>query len=65
VESGIQELSNEVKALASDVRTLDQKVSGIDKRLDNQEFINRSLFVAIVAAFLGGTAKLFGWLPKT
>jgi hypothetical protein len=39
-------------------------VSGIDKRLDNQEFINRGILVAVVIALLSGAAKLFDILPK-
>jgi predicted nucleic acid-binding Zn-ribbon protein len=36
LEIGQVELSGEIK-------TLDEKVSGIDKRLDNQEFLNRGV----------------------
>ena len=56
LEIGQVELSGEIK-------TLDEKVSGIDKRLDNQEFINRGVLVALIVALIGGAAKLFGWLP--
>ncbi|MFM6473758.1 MAG: hypothetical protein ACKPGH_09705, partial [Dolichospermum sp.] len=38
LEIGQAELSGEIK-------TLDEKVIGIDKRLDNQEFINRGVIV--------------------
>ena len=55
LEIGQVELSGEIK-------TLDEKVSGIDKRLDNQEFINRGVLVALIVALIGGAAKLFGWL---
>ncbi len=39
------------------------KLDGIDKRLSNQEFFNRSFFLAVIAALLGVAAKLFGILP--
>jgi len=42
---------------------LSQKVSGLDKRLDNQEFINRSVLVSLIVALIGGAVKLFGWFP--
>ena len=58
LEIGQVELSGEIK-------TLDEKVSGIDKRLDNQEFINRGVLVALIVALIGGVAKLFGWLPTS
>jgi predicted nucleic acid-binding Zn-ribbon protein len=58
LEIGPVELSGEIK-------TLDEKVSGIDKRLDNQEFINRGVLVALIVALIGGAAKLFGWLPTS
>jgi transketolase len=58
LEIGQVELSGEIK-------TLDEKVSGIDKRLDNQEFLNRGVLVALIVALIGGSAKLFGWLPTS
>ena len=58
LEIGQVELSGEIK-------TLEEKVSGIDKRLDNQEFINRGVLVALIVALIGGAAKLFGWLPTS
>lgn len=57
LEIGQVELSGELK-------TLDQKIADIDKRLDNQEFINRGALVALIVALIGGTAKLFGWMPS-
>jgi wobble nucleotide-excising tRNase len=58
LEIGQVELSGEIK-------TLEEKVSGVDKRLDNQEFINRGVLVALIVALVGGAAKLFGWLPTS
>jgi len=42
---------------------LSAKVSEIEKRLDNQEFINRGVTVAVILALVGGAAKFFGLLP--
>jgi hypothetical protein len=33
--------------------------------LDNQEFLNRGVVVAVLAALIAGAAKLFGVLPKS
>ncbi|MFM6370767.1 MAG: hypothetical protein ACKPGN_21500, partial [Dolichospermum sp.] len=56
LEIGQAELSGEIK-------TLDEKVIGIDKRLDNQEFINRGVIVAVIIALISGVVKLFGFFP--
>ncbi|MGL5033792.1 MAG: DUF4164 domain-containing protein, partial [Microcystaceae cyanobacterium] len=58
LEVGQAELSGEIK-------TLDEKVVGIGKRLEYQEFINRGVVVALVVALIAGTAKLLGILPKS
>ena len=58
LEIGQAELSGEIK-------TLEEKVSGIDKRLDNQEFINRGVLVAVIIALISGVVKLFGFLPSS
>jgi len=56
LEIGQAELSGEIK-------TLEEKVIGIDKRLDNQEFINRGVLVAMIIALISGVVKLFGFFP--
>lgn len=62
-----ERLSGEIKALderlSGDIKTLSAKVDGLGKRLDNQEFLNRGVVVAVLAALIAG-AKLFGFLPK-
>jgi chromosome segregation ATPase len=63
-----ERLSGEIKALDErlswDIKTLSAKVDGLGKRLDNQEFLNRGVVVAVLAALIAGAAKLFGVLPK-
>jgi hypothetical protein len=54
---GQAELSGKIKALEG-------KVDGHGKRLDNQEFLNRGVVVAVLAALIAGAAKVFGFLPK-
>ncbi len=46
------------------ITALDEKVNGLSKRLENQEFVNRGILVALVVAIIGGAAKLFGWVGK-
>ena len=53
------ELKGDIKALEIEVKTLDTEVKGIGKRLDTQEFINRSVVVGFVLALAAGAVKLF------
>ena len=46
--------------LKGEIKVLDEKVDGISKRIDTQEFINRGVIVGLVLAILGGFAKIFG-----
>jgi hypothetical protein len=39
---------------------LEGKIDSLGKRLENQEFINRGVLIALIVAILGGLAKLFG-----
>jgi hypothetical protein len=63
-----ERLSGEIKTLderlSGNIKTLSEKVDGLGKRLDNQEFLNRGVVVAVLAALIAGGAKLFGFLPK-
>lgn len=49
--------------IRGEIRTLDERISGIGKRLDNQEFLNRGVMVGLLVGLLAGVAKAFGWLP--
>ncbi len=46
--------------LKGDIKTLDATVGGLGKRLENQEFTNRGILIALIVALIGGAAKLFG-----
>jgi chromosome segregation ATPase len=62
-----ERLSGEIKAvderLSGDIKTLNATVAGIGKRIDNAEFFNRGVAIALVAAVFGGLVKWFGWIP--
>jgi hypothetical protein len=49
--------------LTGQIKTLDEKVSGIGKRVENQEFLNSGVLTALIVALIAGAAKIFGWLP--
>jgi hypothetical protein len=46
------------------IDALDVKIDGLDKRIGNQEFLTRGIFVGISLIVLGGAAKLFGLIPN-
>lgn len=52
-------LSGEIKAVEGEIKAVEVEVKGIDKRLDTQEFINRSVVVGFILAIVAGIVKLF------
>jgi murein lipoprotein len=55
----IDKLSEDINNLRVDLATIKGELTGVNKRLDNLEFNNRTIFVAIVAALMAGLVKLF------
>ena len=49
--------------LTGKINVLDEKITGQGKRLDFQEFINRSILGGLILIVLGGAAKYFGIVP--
>jgi chromosome segregation ATPase len=64
IDSRLNKLEIGQAELSGEIKTLEEKVSGIDKRLDNQEFINRGVVVAVIIALISGVVKLFGFFPS-
>jgi len=68
VEIGQTALSREIKTLEvkliGEIKTLDAKVDGIDKRVDNQEFLNRGVSLTVIAALIGMVIKILDIVPK-
>jgi len=50
--------------LSGQISLVDEKVSGLGKRLEFQEFINRSILAGLILLVLGGAAKYLGIMPK-
>jgi hypothetical protein len=48
--------------LKGEIWVLDEKIDGIAKRVDTQEFINRGVVIGLVLALLGGFAKIVGFV---
>jgi chromosome segregation ATPase len=49
--------------LTGKINVLDEKITGQGKRLDFQEFINRSILGGLILIVLGGAAKYLGIMP--
>ena len=60
LESKIDKIGEDITDLQVEVGVLSEKVEGITKRLDTQEFINRGVIIGLILAVLGGFAKVFG-----
>ncbi len=60
----VAEIKGDIKALderlSGQIKALDTKVDQLDKRVGNQEFINRGVFVGLILVILGGAAEFFG-----
>jgi hypothetical protein len=56
LEGKLETLESELKG---EIKALEAEVKGVGKRLDTQEFINRSVVVGFVLAISAGAVKLF------
>ena len=61
MENDLTEIKINQSETRGEIKVLDEKIIGIGKRLENQEFIGRSIFVGVILALLAGAVKLFGF----
>lgn len=54
------DLTRVENSLKGEIEVLAEKVDGLSKRVDTQEFINRGVIIGLILAVLGGFAKVFG-----
>jgi len=64
MENDLTEIKINQSETRGEIKVLDEKITGIGKRLENQEFIGRSIFVGVILALLAGAVKLFGFPPN-
>jgi len=64
VKIELKEVKREVANLSGDVKALDERIKGMDKRLENLEFIVRGGLVAFLTAFIGLILKVAGIIPN-
>ena len=50
--------------IRGDIKVLDEKVTGIGKRLENQEFVSKGILGGLLLIVLGRAAKYFEFVPK-
>jgi archaellum component FlaC len=62
LDGKIDNIAKDVNELKVSVARLDEKVDGLSKRLENQEFVSRGVLIALIVAILGSFAKLFGFV---
>ncbi|MEA5512044.1 hypothetical protein VB715_19920 [Crocosphaera sp. UHCC 0190] len=62
IEGKLDTLQEDVTDLKIGQARLEEKVDGLGKRLDNQEFINRGVLIGLIVALLGGLAKMLGFI---
>ncbi len=60
----IKELKKEINDLKIEVKVghtrVEEKLDGLSKRLEFQEFISKGILTTLTVAILGGLAKIFG-----
>ncbi len=58
VNQKVDKLSEDVNELKGNVKALEKEVTGLNTRLENQEFLNRTITVALASAFFLSVTKL-------
>ncbi len=59
IEDKLDKQSEKIGAIEVKLATIETELKGVNKRLDSQEFINRSVAVGFILAFITGVVKLF------
>ncbi|MEO0834732.1 MAG: hypothetical protein AAFY16_01835 [Cyanobacteria bacterium J06642_3] len=64
LQKGQKDILISLETIKDDIKALDTKVEQLDKRISNQEFLNRGIFIGLLLALLSGLVNYFGWMPK-
>lgn len=65
LQKDIVELKIGQTEIKGEIKTLSERINGIDERVKNQDFISRGILVGLILAILGGLAKLFGFVGNS
>jgi chromosome segregation ATPase len=62
IDQKFDRIQGDVTDLKVGQARLEEKVDGLGRRIDNQEFISRGVLIGLLVAVLGGLAKVFGFV---
>lgn len=62
IENKLENLQKDITDIKVGQARLEEKVEGLSKRSDNQEFVSRGVLIGLIVAIAGGAAKLFGFI---
>lgn len=62
LQKDIVELKIGQTEIKGEIKTLSERINGVDERVKNQGFISRGILIGLILAILGGLAKLFGFV---
>ena len=62
INTKLDSIQKDVTDLKVGQAKLEEKVDGLGKRLDYQEFINRGVIIGLIVAVLGSLAKMLGFI---
>ncbi|MDJ0659732.1 MAG: hypothetical protein QNJ42_09605 [Crocosphaera sp.] len=65
VNTKLDTIQRDITDLKVGQAKLEEKVDGLGKRLDYQEFINRGVIIGLIVALLGGLAKMLGFIGNS
>ena len=65
IDQRFDRIQGDVTDLKVGQARLEEKVDGLGKRIDNQEFISRGVLIGLLVAVLGGLAKVFGFVGNS
>lgn len=65
IQKDIVDLKIGQTEIKGELKTLSERINGIDERVKNQDFISRGILVGLILAILGGLAKLFGFVGNS
>ncbi|MEA5532420.1 hypothetical protein [Crocosphaera sp. XPORK-15E] len=59
IEDKLDKMDGRLNKIEIEVTEVKTELKGINKRLDSQEFINRSIAIGVIVALTSGVIKLF------
>lgn len=64
IDDHLNKLEVGQESIRGDLKALNEKFDGLSKRIDNQEFLNRTIAAGLIIAILVALAKMFGFISN-